>query len=367
MSVEIDALASPFAYAHLPDGHLYRYIMDNARLGTLSDVPEEDTMRYDDTMDSMRSPYGMNPAFPNSSTSTFHGGPSLADPGANMSGRSPNWVQPGAPPIFTTEPRSPGILQGPRPPGSRTSSNRLLPTPGATGSTTSLHSTYEQQGNGIHTPPPGSLPHQSHPSHHSQPSYGSIPFSGPERVPSVASHRGLIEQSSILSLRQKRSDGTLGGGGSEADPLELRERERDKDKERRKGSGSGHEKDRRATRSRHNLVPGASGSPAPDAHSRHDGERGDRENKDRDRDRDRDAKGEKRKFRHYPHLPHDNHVEPVPATGMYWSLAPVHGLLPNRGWRAHTVNLVDTVAWIFGGCDDRGGWQDLWLFDTGTL
>lgn len=35
--------------------------------------------------------------------------------------------------------------------------------------------------------------------------------------------------------------------------------------------------------------------------------------------------------------------------------------------RAHSVTLVDSVAWIFGGCDERGCWKDLWLFNTETM
>ena len=36
-----------------------------------------------------------------------------------------------------------------------------------------------------------------------------------------------------------------------------------------------------------------------------------------------------------------------------------------RNMRAHTVTLVDNVAWLFGGCDDRGCWKDIYCFDTG--
>ena len=38
-----------------------------------------------------------------------------------------------------------------------------------------------------------------------------------------------------------------------------------------------------------------------------------------------------------------------------------------RNMRAHTVTLVDNVAWLFGGCDDKGCWKDIYCFDTGTL
>lgn len=67
-----------------------------------------------------------------------------------------------------------------------------------------------------------------------------------------------------------------------------------------------------------------------------------------------------------PRLPHAKDVEPAPATSMYWSKAPVYGQLPTRGMRAHSVTLVDNVAWLFGGCDDKGSWRDVYCLDTGA-
>lgn len=52
---------------------------------------------------------------------------------------------------------------------------------------------------------------------------------------------------------------------------------------------------------------------------------------------------------------------------MYWSKAPVWGALPAHGFRAHTVTLADNVAWIFGGCDDRGCFKDMWCFNIETM
>jgi hypothetical protein len=71
------------------------------------------------------------------------------------------------------------------------------------------------------------------------------------------------------------------------------------------------------------------------------------------------------RFRTNPRLPHADDVPVAPATTMYWSRAPVHGALPMRNMRAHTVTLVDNVAWLFGGCDDKGCWKDVYCFDTG--
>ncbi|KAI0085582.1 galactose oxidase [Irpex rosettiformis] len=72
------------------------------------------------------------------------------------------------------------------------------------------------------------------------------------------------------------------------------------------------------------------------------------------------------KYRQHPHLPTGN-ADPVPATLMYWSKAPVYGVLPIHGLRAHSATLVDGVTWIFGGCDEKGCWKDVWCFNTETM
>ena len=72
------------------------------------------------------------------------------------------------------------------------------------------------------------------------------------------------------------------------------------------------------------------------------------------------------RIRNTPRLPHDHEVELAPATLMYWSRAPVYGAIPMRSMRAHTVTLVDNIAWLFGGCDEKGSWRDIYCFDTGA-
>ncbi|OSD03716.1 galactose oxidase [Trametes coccinea BRFM310] len=52
---------------------------------------------------------------------------------------------------------------------------------------------------------------------------------------------------------------------------------------------------------------------------------------------------------------------------MHWSRAPVYGNMPPRGLRAHTVTLIDNVAWLFGGCDERTCWRDVFCFNTETM
>jgi hypothetical protein len=250
-----------------------------------------------------RSPYGAYSALSSASTSTFHGGPPSNAPSRTPSLTS-SVVASVANGTMPGAPRSPGP-QGPRRPAPRLDRER-----------------------------PHGQGHMSAPSIASSSSTTLTLTSAHnglgseiERPASVAAHRGLVEHPSTVSLRKKGSDGTL-------------------------SIAEGSQK--RSVRSRQ-YTPG---SPAPE----------------RDGYGHRDASGNgpegsgsKHKFRRYPHMPHDKDVSEVPATCMYWYLAPVHGLLPSRGWRAHTVNVVDNVAWIFGGCDDRGGWQDVWLFDTGAL
>jgi hypothetical protein len=73
------------------------------------------------------------------------------------------------------------------------------------------------------------------------------------------------------------------------------------------------------------------------------------------------------KFRANPRLPHERDVESVPSTVMYWSRAPVWGTVPMRTMRAHTVTLVDTTIWLFGGCDDKDNARDIYCFDIGMF
>ncbi|KAG8993870.1 hypothetical protein FRB94_010319 [Tulasnella sp. JGI-2019a] len=76
---------------------------------------------------------------------------------------------------------------------------------------------------------------------------------------------------------------------------------------------------------------------------------------------------ERGRFRHTPHMPQSTSAERVPSAMMHWSKAPVHGHLPTRNMRAHTVTVVDHVAWVFGGCDEKGCWRDVWCFDIETF
>lgn len=52
---------------------------------------------------------------------------------------------------------------------------------------------------------------------------------------------------------------------------------------------------------------------------------------------------------------------------MHWSRAPVSGLLPSRHLRAHSMTLVDSTIWIFGGTDESDSRDDIYTLDTGEL
>ncbi|KAF8300420.1 galactose oxidase [Clavulina sp. PMI_390] len=84
-----------------------------------------------------------------------------------------------------------------------------------------------------------------------------------------------------------------------------------------------------------------------------------------------------------PHLHTFTAPEKTSAAYMHWSRAPVHGSMPNRAMRAHTMSLVEhdpaerevggvggggsRVAWLFGGTDEKKCYNDVWCLDLDTL
>ncbi|KAF9441341.1 galactose oxidase [Macrolepiota fuliginosa MF-IS2] len=73
------------------------------------------------------------------------------------------------------------------------------------------------------------------------------------------------------------------------------------------------------------------------------------------------------RMRSTPRLVYEKDAETAPSTGMYWSRAPVYGAIPNRTMRAHSVTVVDNVVWLFGGCDERESWKDVYCLDVETM
>ncbi|KAI1119210.1 galactose oxidase [Nemania sp. NC0429] len=53
----------------------------------------------------------------------------------------------------------------------------------------------------------------------------------------------------------------------------------------------------------------------------------------------------------------------APSSGMYWSRAPVSGA-PQKPVRAHTSTLIGSNVYIFGGCDNRTCFNDLYVLDA---
>lgn len=56
-------------------------------------------------------------------------------------------------------------------------------------------------------------------------------------------------------------------------------------------------------------------------------------------------------------------VPAAPSSGMYWSRAPVSGA-PHTALRAHTTTLVGSNVFVFGGCDSRACFNELYVLDA---
>ncbi|KAL2210377.1 galactose oxidase [Sarocladium strictum] len=56
-------------------------------------------------------------------------------------------------------------------------------------------------------------------------------------------------------------------------------------------------------------------------------------------------------------------VPAAPASGMYWSKALASGT-PHPSLRAHTMTLIGSNIYIFGGCDSRACFNDLYVLDA---
>lgn len=55
-------------------------------------------------------------------------------------------------------------------------------------------------------------------------------------------------------------------------------------------------------------------------------------------------------------------VPVAPASGMYWSRAPISGA-PHPALRAHTTTLIGSNIYVFGGCDSKTCFRELYVFD----
>lgn len=70
--------------------------------------------------------------------------------------------------------------------------------------------------------------------------------------------------------------------------------------------------------------------------------------------------------RAFPALPDSKtapDVEPAPASGMYWSQAPLSGS-PPLSLRAHTTTLIGSSVYIFGGCSSLACFNELYVLDA---
>ncbi|KAH6656940.1 hypothetical protein BKA67DRAFT_512837 [Truncatella angustata] len=59
-------------------------------------------------------------------------------------------------------------------------------------------------------------------------------------------------------------------------------------------------------------------------------------------------------------------VPAAPSSGMYWSRAPESGA-PHTPLRAHTLTLVGSNVFVFGGCDSRACFNELYVLDADSF
>ena len=59
-------------------------------------------------------------------------------------------------------------------------------------------------------------------------------------------------------------------------------------------------------------------------------------------------------------------VDSAPPNGMYWSKAPCFGFEPSAV-RAHTSTLIGNNVFVFGGCDSKSCFNDLFVFDADCM
>ncbi|KFY34416.1 hypothetical protein V494_06784 [Pseudogymnoascus sp. VKM F-4513 (FW-928)] len=64
-----------------------------------------------------------------------------------------------------------------------------------------------------------------------------------------------------------------------------------------------------------------------------------------------------------PDTKEEHDVLPAPASGMYWSRAPTSGA-PHTALRAHTTTAIGSNIYIFGGCDSRSCFDEVYVFDA---
>ncbi|KAI9834447.1 MAG: hypothetical protein M1826_002601 [Phylliscum demangeonii] len=67
-----------------------------------------------------------------------------------------------------------------------------------------------------------------------------------------------------------------------------------------------------------------------------------------------------------PEAEQDQDIEPAPPSGMYWSKAPCYGY-DHNALRAHTATLVGSSIFVFGGCDARACFNDLYVLDADCM
>ncbi|KAF8674897.1 Kelch motif [Rhizoctonia solani] len=85
------------------------------------------------------------------------------------------------------------------------------------------------------------------------------------------------------------------------------------------------------------------------------------------REREREDPRSSQRYIINPHLFQMSKSVMASPTMMHWSRAPVSGMLPTRHLRAHSMTLVDSTIWIFGGSDETDSRDDVYTLDTETF
>ncbi|KAM0475111.1 hypothetical protein ACHAPX_007245 [Trichoderma viride] len=71
----------------------------------------------------------------------------------------------------------------------------------------------------------------------------------------------------------------------------------------------------------------------------------------------------------FPPLPRPGdgpEVPPAPASGMYWSKAPISGAA-HSNLRAHTTTLIGSSVYVFGGCDAKTCFNSMYVLDADSF
>lgn len=62
---------------------------------------------------------------------------------------------------------------------------------------------------------------------------------------------------------------------------------------------------------------------------------------------------------------HNKDEKSIPTSGLLWYRGPVHGALPGRTLRSHSMTKIRNKAWVIGGYDARQTYRDIYCLELG--